>query len=566
MRFSSRSKVSVLVSLATIAVLVAGFVAYSVLGSKTHALAASGSATYAGTLTTASAKGTANPTQLPGKVPPTGKFRGDTDFRGRPHSTNAAALNAALSHPSAVSSNRAAGTTINNFDGINATQSAAVNGFDVEPPDEALAVGPGYVFNMVNLAGAIYLPNGQLAAGPFSVNTFFGEPATAFLSDPRLYYDNSTHTWFAAMLELGTTTSHFDIAVNPNQNPLSTWTVYQVDTTDLNNAGCPCFGDYPQFGIDQYNVYISTNEFSISGPQYNGAQIYVISKSQLESLAKSINVVQFGNLSVAGVISYHVQPAITIGSASAEYFMSSLDPNNTFDDRLAVWAMTARDQVAQGVVPNLSATVISSEAYAMPPNAQTPAGFNPGTKAPTTGIVQSDFDAMQEVEYIKGHLYGALNTSVNIPGDTGARGGIAWFNVIPSISGGVVSSKTHVSKQGYVAEQGLYLLYPHIEVSTSGTAAIVFSYGGLGTYLSVGYVVRSAGSSSFGPIHTAASGAAPDNGFGGTAASGGAARWGDYSAGQLNPSGHGIWFATQYIAGSGDQFENWSDRVFEITG
>lgn len=564
MRFSSRSKVSVLVSLATIAVLVAGFAVYAVIGSKPHASAASTSS-FSGTLGKASVAGTVNPTQLPGKVPPTGKFRGDTDFRGRPHSGGAAAANA-LSHPSAVSANWATGTAIHNFDGVNASQSAAVNGFDVEPPDEALATGHGYVFNMVNLAGAIYLPNGQLVAGPFSVNTFFNEPAAAFLSDPRLYYDNATHTWFAAMLELGTTTSHFDLAVNSSGNPLSAWTIYQVDTTDLNNAGCPCFGDYPQFGIDQYNVYISTNEFSISGPQYNGAQIYVLSKAQLESAAKTVNVVQFGNLSVAGVISYHVQPAITIGTASAEYFMSSLDPNNTFDNRLAVWAMTARNNVAQGVVPVLSATVISSEAYAMPPNAQTPPGFNPGVNAPTTGVVQSDFDAMQEVEYIKGHLYGALNTSVNIPGDTGARGGIAWFDVVPSLSGGVVSSSTHVFKQGYIAQQGLYLLYPHIEVSTSGTAAIVFSYGAPGTYLSVGYVVRKSGSGSFGGIQTAASGAAPDNGFGGTAANGGASRWGDYSAGQLDPSGKGIWFATQYIAGSGDQFENWSNRVFEIAG
>ncbi|GAC1399746.1 MAG: hypothetical protein NVS4B12_22590 [Ktedonobacteraceae bacterium] len=54
------------------------------------------------------------------------------------------------------------------------------------------------------------------------------------------------------------------------------------------------------------------------------------------------------------------------------------------------------------------------------------------------------------------------------------------------------------------------------------------------------------------------------NGFTGTAKYGGAGCWSDYSAGELDPSGNGIWFATQYITGTGDQYVNWSNRVFEV--
>jgi hypothetical protein len=275
-------------------------------------------------------------------------------------------------------------------------------------------------------------------------------------------------------------------------------------------------------------------------------------------------VIHFGNLSLAGVTPYHLQPAVEHESASAEYFMNSLDPNNTFDNRLGVWAMTNRDKVAQGVIPTLTATVISSEAYAMPPDAQTPPGFNPGFAAPTTGVVTNDFDALQEVQYINGKLYGALDTSVNIPGDASARSGVAWFVVKPAVSGGAISAKTKVAQQGYLAAQGLYLLYPHIEASQSGTVAVVFSFGGPGTYLSAAYSTLKQGA--FGPIQTASAGVTTDNGFTGTAAFGGVGRWGDYSAGQIDPSGSGIWFATQYIGGNGDQFANWSDRLFEIAG
>jgi hypothetical protein len=92
----------------------------------------------------------------------------------------------------------------------------------------------------------------------------------------------------------------------------------------------------------------------------------------------------------------------------------------------------------------------------------------------------------------------------------------------------------------------------------------VFSFGGPGTYLSAAYSILKQGA--FGPIQTAAAGVTSDNGFTSTASFGGVGRWGDYSAGQLDPSGSGIWFATQYIGSNGDQFANWSDRMFEVAG
>ncbi len=565
MRFSSRSKVSILVSLTALVVMLGGIFAYALVSNKTTAHAAGAATSFSGSMTSAKVAGTINPTQLGSTASP-GKTR-IFPFHGRPTASASIAHTSALSRPTANGVKMfASGALLHNFDGVSATQSALVNGFDLEPPDEAVAVGGGYVFNFVNVAGAFYKPNGQLVAGPFSGNAFLNEPASAFLSDTRAYYDAPAHTWYALMLEIGFTgagESHLDLAVNPTSNPLSTWTIYRIDTTDSINAGCPCLPDYPIFGIDQYNIYISTNEFSIAGPQFNGAQIYAIAKSQLMSGAPSPNVVHFSNLSLAGVISYHVQPAITLSNSPAEYFLGALDPNNTFDNRLGLWGMTNRNKIAQGVMPNLSAMVISSEAYAMPPNAQTPVGFNAGVGAATTGLVQTDFDAMQEVEYLNGHLYGSLNTAVNIPGDTVARSGIAWFDVAPSISGGVVGGSSAVADQGYITVQGEYLLYPHIQVSKQGTTAIVFSLGGPGTFLSAAYIVRQPGAKHFGNVQLAAAGAAPDNGFG---AVGGAGRWGDYSAGQLDPSGHGIWFATQYIPNNGDQFENWGNRVFEVQG
>jgi hypothetical protein len=44
------------------------------------------------------------------------------------------------------------------------------------------------------------------------------------------------------------------------------------------------------------------------------------------------------------------------------------------------------------------------------------------------------------------------------------------------------------------------------------------------------------------------------------------ARWGDYSFAQVDPSGIGIWLATEYIPPVADQdpIDNWGTYVFEV--
>lgn len=238
--------------------------------------------------------------------------------------------------PASASALDSQSRTLENFNGVSSRDSERVNfGAEFEPPDQGLCVGNGYVVEPVNSAYTIYHTDGSKVAGPFNVNKLYGEGSRQFTSDPRCFYDKATNTWFAIILFISADNKHgrTDLAVNPTGNPTTPWTVYHIDGTDINDNGCPCFGDQPLLGIDQYNLYISTNEFSILGPQFNGAQIYALSKSQLVALSHSVNVVHFGNLNIGGSIAASVQPALTYDTnANAEYFMDSLDPNGTFDE------------------------------------------------------------------------------------------------------------------------------------------------------------------------------------------------------------------------------------------
>ncbi len=578
MTFLSRSRVSKLFSLVALVALAGAFAFYSIAatsGKRTAHAAGVTAISFKGTVGSIKTAHVIDLTALsPTKVVKPSDDAHFGSYHGRPQS---GVSTASVQTPRAASAPRSVGNLLHNFDGVSFVQSyTATGGLFGEPPDEGLGVGNGYVFNIVNRAGTIYTKNGVVARGPFSVNAFFGESPTALLSDPRTYYDKATNTWFATVLGYTTdtvgnfTSSHVDVAVNTSGSPLGTWHIYTIDTTDaggtnpVNNAGCPCLADYPIFGIDQYNVYLSTNEFTSTGAGFNGAQVYVISKSQLAAGTKPLNFVHFGGLSLAGVIAYHLQPATSYGNPNAEYFMNSLDPNGTFDNRIGVWAMTNRQVVSAGGVPNFTATVISSEAYGLPVPAQTPVGYNGRYNQPTTGKLNPDDDAMQEVQYINGHLLAALDTSITIPGDTGARDGLAWFEVQPRLAGAVISSSTKIVDQGYLSAQGLYLLYPHIDQSFDGTTAITFSFTGPTTYPSAAYSVRRVGQRNFTSVQVAAAGVASDNGYTCTPKRGGICRWGDYSAGQLDPSSNNIWFATQYIPGTGNFAANWGNRIFEV--
>lgn len=464
------------------------------------------------------------------------------------------------------------GRLLAEFDGVNAIQNSQTAGFDLEPPDEGLGAGHGFVANFVNVTGAIYNMRGGMVQGPFYLNTFFGETPDAFTSDPRVYYDAESGRWFATMLVYSfnsdftaITESHIDVAASNHSDPTRSWHVYRVDASSPGHRGCPCLGDYPILGVDGQNLYISTQEFTGDLQSYNGAQLYILAKSELTAGASSVHLASFENLEAGGSLGYRVQFANSQKPSPAEFAMSTLDPSGSGDNRIAVWAVTHRHAVARGGMPSLSTRVISSEGYFQQPLAQTPPGFcdlcvDP-LDQPTTGLVDSGSDVMFETQYINGSLVGAMGTGVNIAGDSGPRAGIGWLVVSPGIRHGMVSGSTHVARQGYVATSGLDLLYPHLNMTRNGSMGLAFGLGGPNTFLSAAAAVARPGQG-FGRIRVIEAGVTSDNGFTGTETYGGVGRWGDYSNGQLIGNSNRVWLATQYIPNQGDGYANWGNRIW----
>jgi hypothetical protein len=236
--------------------------------------------------------------------------------------------------------------------------------------------------------------------------------------------------------------------------------------------------------------------------------------------------------------------------------------------------------------------------YSLPPLAPQKAGLAPlrdclndatcvkvvtnDPAATPTGEVLSKLDAndtrMQQVMFVRGRLYGALDTAVKLP--SGVQAGIAWY-VVDVV--GRTSVHGRVAAQGQFGVDGNALTYPALGVTDSGRGVMTFTLTGKNYYPTAAF----AGFTARGPqaIQVASLGKAPQDGFSGYKAFADDGvhprpRWGDYGAASV--VGGDVWIASEYIGKPGctlAQYEaapfgtcggtrtalaNWSTRVSKV--
>ncbi|HEX2864518.1 MAG TPA: hypothetical protein VHN99_08105 [Deinococcales bacterium] len=485
------------------------------------------------------------------------------------------------------------------FDGLNFRQQRLANGgnqFSVEPPDQGLCAGSGYVLESVNDVLRVYDQAGGPAMGVTDLNTFYGYiPAInrqtgvrgPFVTDPSCYYDQQTSRWFHVVLTLDTApngaflgTNHLDLAVSQTSSPLGAWTIYKLDVSadGTNCVSYFCLGDYPHIGADANGIYLTTNAYQFFGNDYSGAQVYGISKRALAAGASTVPVAYFDTYSnPTGHPGFTIWPATTPDNQFAgaqggtEYFLSSMaaDEANApaggtgSSSQLSVWALTNTKSLdTNSPALSLSVNTVNVGEYGIPPAADQKAGDFPlgqclnsapcatnyilGYPDPFVEVLSkldSNDTRMQQVTYANGKLWGALDTGLTINGQN--KAGIAWYVLNPSVSGKQVSAKPVL--QGYLGLENNNLTYPAIGVTKSGRGVMAFTVVGQDHYPSAGYAGSDA-IAGVGDVHIAAEGLGPQDGFTGYKGEVGnppRPRWGDYGATAVD--GNTVWMASEYI-------------------
>ncbi|HKT24994.1 MAG TPA: hypothetical protein VJR04_10330 [Terriglobales bacterium] len=442
--------------------------------------------------------------------------------------------------------------------------------FSTEPPDEALAVGNGFVLQAVNAALAVYDANtGALKQGPTALNQFFRlKPEINrssgtfgdFTSDPRAYYDTQLQRWFVTVAAISTrgdtgtftAPTHLLIAVSTTSDPTQDWKIYSIDTTSDGVEGCPCYGDQPLIGADAHGFFISTNAFSLR-EGFAGVQLYAISKNLLASGAMPA-IVHWSGPKLPGGFAFSVQPAKQSSFSTddaahgVEYFSSVADIRNMLDRRIAVWAITNTASLADAApVLKLQNKIVETEQFGVPPDApQRPGNTELGSLvAEKVQFIATNDHRMQQTVFSGGRLWSALTTIAAVGNDPMPHAGIAYFAVTPSISP-EGNLKAEVADQGYVAVHNADAFHPALSIAQNGNGVIAFTLSGSDYYPSAAMASLTPNGAS--EIQIVAPGAAPHDGFSGYKYFGaeGAARTGDYSAATVDDHGE-LWIAAEYI-------------------
>jgi hypothetical protein len=460
----------------------------------------------------------------------------------------------------------------------------------LEPPDQGLCVGHGFVVEPINIAFAVYAESGKQLTAATALNQFYKRsPAVNsvtgaggdFLSDPKCYYDPVGQRFIQTILEMDAPgpsntfpffqPSHVLIAVSKTSNPTGAWNLYSVNATDDGSNGtpqhtdCPCLADQPLLGANRDGVFISTNEFQNNKDAlFNGGQIYGLGRARLESGASSVT---FVHLNVGTVPTGDVrqpfwgslQPSTSLNPGSNTELLMTGGPEDVFqnnaivDNRIAVWSLTGTGSL-NGTSPHLTLrhVVLTSQPYGLIINQGATQKYGPTPLGTFVGesleTLNANDSRMNQVVDVGGVLYGGVNTRV-LSSHGAPFVGIAYFTVGASAAPGFLSA--HILTQGYVAVDGQNVLFPSIAVNKSGVGAMCFTLSGPNFFPSAAYI-RFAAGRPVGAIHISGAGVLPEDGFSGYAAFGSptpsVARWGDYSA-AVSADG-AIWMGNEFIPGT----------------
>jgi hypothetical protein len=503
---------------------------------------------------------------------------------------------------------------LRSIDGLNHRDQRTANDgnqFSLEPPDQGLCVGNGFVLETVNDVLRVFDKAGNPLTGVTDQNTFYGYPPAInrtpgatnpfgpFMADPSCLFDRVTRRWFHVILTLDvnpatgafTGTNHLDLAVSKTADPRGAWAIYRVPVQDNGTDGTPdhgcaggfCLGDYPQIGADAFGFYITTNEYPFFEDGFHAAQVYAFNKFALARNAATVAVTQIDTIgAVAGNPGFTLRPAVVpsvryeLAQGGTEYFLSSMAAEeangNGTDNRIAIWSLT---KTATLLTPNpqpvLRNSVINVGTYSISPKAdQKPGPFPLGecvndTTLPTPfgpGCWQVLFEPQDEPDHDE--VISHLDASDTRMHQVTFADGLLWSALDTAVSVGgqtkagveffVVKPKVtgkdvsgSIVKQGYLGVRNNNLTYPAVGVTDDGHAVIAFTLVGADHYPSAAYAGLDAKSGA-GAVRVAAEGKGVSDGFTSYKAFvGDPPRTRWGDYGAAVADGSSIWIASEYI-------------------
>lgn len=417
-------------------------------------------------------------------------------------------------NPQTVSTNWIAATVL----GTNPTNSL--------PADNMGAVGPTQFIVAVNGRIVTFNKSTGVADGILnaSTNTFFNSVRnSAGTSDPRIRYDRVSQRWFVVIINVSTPNRILFAVSNTSSITIGTvWTFFYIPIdTQSPPISSTCLADYPTLGIDNYALYIGTNNFCGSPSQtYNSSDGYVVNKANL--LAGSLTVTVFRGLATTSVEGpYTPQGVDNFDASSTEGYFIGV--STTVYSRLII-RRVSNPGGSPTVSSNINLTVNTTS--------------NPLSVPHLGNTLSKNLDALDDRLFAacmrNGRLWTAHNIGVNSSGTTTSpnRTASRWYE-IQSLTG---TPSVYQSGTIYDAAASNPVSYwiPSVMVSGQGHAAFIYSSAGANNRINQSTSGRLSGGT-LGTTQSVTNVTASSTAYNISETSN-PHRWGDYSYVSLDPN------------------------------
>jgi hypothetical protein len=391
------------------------------------------------------------------------------------------------------------------------------------------AAGPTHLVSFLNSGFGVFskagvrLDNLSLQSFWGSLGSGPGEPAESPY-DTKVLYDPPSGRFI--VLSLGgrvAPDSWILLAVSSSSDPLAPWNKWAIDADlDNNIQQFYNFADYPGVGVDEFNVYISTNMFSV-GRSWQYSKVWVLPKNPLLSANDNITWTEFR---APPGSSFSMQPAHAFGAAGEEYFL--------FEGPTDSLGRVSQLQLAR--IDNTSGSPVWHPPAAVPVTPYARSFDLPD--APQLGDGRGIYTAdtrMQNVVLRNGSLWSTHHLAVN------GKVEVAWYRINPGAGA--------MTTQGRISDPDRWYYFPSIGVNKDNVAAIGFS-GSSGTeYAGAFYTIVRPESGAAEPVALLKAG---ESSYFKILGTGTQNRWGDFSATVVDPSDDTTFWTLQEYAQTPD--------------
>lgn len=434
------------------------------------------------------------------------------------------------------------------FEGLGASQQAAVTGILFAPPDTNGATGKTQFVQWVNYALAVFdKKTGAISAGPIAGNGLWASDpnfknsqcATNNSGDPIAQYDKTANRW---VLTQPVFTKPFAIcvAVSITSDATGNYHLYEFDQVPIGDY----FPDYPKLGIWPDGYYMSIDQYTGLGfgGNFKGALTCAFDRSAMLAGADSPTMIcrQAGPYQslLPSDLDGHMQPP----SGSPNFFVN-LGTNSLNLWKFHVDFVTPTNSTLTGPlnIPVRSFSEACGGGICIP-------------QAGTNRLLDSLGDrVMYRLAYrnFGDHASLVVNHSVT----NGSSVGVRWYELRnpSSCSPDPAAQQYCVYQQGTFAPDTNFRWMGSIAMDKSGDIAIGYSVSARGIHPSIGITGRT-------PTDPAGTLETEKPVFIGTGSQLNVSNWGDYSSMGIDPVDDcTFWYTTEYLPTDGKY--TWHTRI-----